>query len=69
MRKTIEVESCLDCRFSARDLYNGVICNLGIGELGLFCPEEPPADCPLREGAVTVKLKDTNPNIKADNQE
>jgi len=66
MSKTIEVESCMDCRFCATDLYNGVICNLGIGEVGLFYPEEPPANCPLREGAVTVKLKNSEPDYKAE---
>ena len=64
MSKVIEVESCIDCRFCATDGYNTKICNFGIGELGLFYPKEPPADCPLREGAVTVALarrEDKNP--------
>jgi len=66
MSKTIEVESCMDCRFRATDEYNHKICNLGIGELALVLPKEPPADCPLREGSVTVRLKGTEPDYKAE---
>jgi hypothetical protein len=66
MSKKIEVESCMDCRFSATDLYNGKICNLGIEDFGLFFPEKPPANCPLREGAITVRLKGTEPDYKAE---
>ena len=63
MSKVIEVESCIDCRFSGTDDYNYKICNLGI-ELGLFYLKEPPDNCPLREGAITVALagsEDKNP--------
>ena len=57
MNKHIEIESCMDCRFSSTDAYNVKICNLGIGELGLSFPKVPPTNCPLREGEITIKLK------------
>ena len=65
MSKTMEVESCLDCRFRAIDDHYH-ICSLGLRRLGMDIPKEPPADCPLREGAVTVKLKNSEPELTFD---
>ena len=65
MSKTMEVESCLDCRFRAIDDHYH-ICSLGLRRLGMEIPKEPPLDCPLREGAVMVKLKEAPQMTRAE---
>jgi hypothetical protein len=68
MSKIIEVESCYGCKFNA--FYNDVkgdVCKLGDFQMPTSWPNTPPpANCPLREGEVTVRLKGTEPDYKAE---